>query len=1137
MNSIQAAFYLEETIFVYSSSKLTVKEKYTQFLIILGSVAVEVTKGEKIQFSNLFSRVSFICTKLKISRKIHSFRVAANRITHEHVEPSELADQTYFKYLVQFICDVYKIAVPENLSAQFPLQEFKEEEGGFKVSSKIKQLRVEILEIYNDYLICDFDGNENGLFIKVAIQDKGFNDVFDSVSDFWVGAQVNLLNIEIDNEEVYHPRFLILEPDYLLDVSAIAECFQDYGNSEFQYLKSKFEEVPNNKYIRLGNFANLVVDELFANKNRGAITFKHTFEKDFKAYPFEYTVCKDLNGRDDFVKYWRDCELHFERIKRVVDRELVSCGIDIEKAVLEPSFLSGIFGIQGRLDILELKDNGNSKIIELKSGGVPFPDDGKSIKPNHRSQLYLYYQLVGVLNNLDFSEISESTEGYILYSKVDRNNLRFDKPNLSRVQEIFNYRNKIIANEFSISKGTLSEVKEIIESVSSDNLIKKVKLNAKFRSILELQFNKFQVPIKKLSALEQAYFYSYISFVSREQSIAKLGNGSNFSNNGFASLWLNSFDEKNQRYEVLYDLKIIENKVNEEEKEIIFSRTNLKNSFVNFREGDRCVLYPRVSDLDTATSNQVFKCAIKSITQSFVTVSFRYKQSNTAFFEKYNFWALERDALDSGFTSMYRGLYSFINCSKNRKDLLLNQRKPVRPKLVPYFNGSLSEEQNRVVQKALSAKDYFLLNGPPGTGKTSIVIKELLKELHKDRSVNVLLLAYTNRAVDELCDAVNVSRDNNKIGRNFIRIGNPLSCSITYKSNLLADIIENETIKMEKDGARFSRESLAEIISDQKVFVSTIASISSKTDVFKLKKFDVVIIDEASQILEPQILSVLSHVDKFILIGDHKQLPAIVLQDYKLSKIDLEPLKEIGLNNMNNSLFERLYTSCEKSNVDYAFDMLSYQGRMHQEIACFPNENFYNSSLKQAYNIPNLKKENKHYLSRQVNKLDFALKSKSIIGKKLASSRLLFFNCDKKKGVNIKSNESEADLVVKILKEYQQLLSSKSIGVITPFRNQIALIKQKMEDEGIPNFEAITVDTVERYQGSQRDIIIMSFAVNSPLQLESVVNMNNDGTVDRKLNVALTRAKEQIVFIGNEEVLSINPIYSKLIAFINSKLK
>ena len=1135
MNSLQAAFYFEEIYGVYSNDKITIKEKYTQLLIILGSVAVEVTKEEKLQFSNLFSRVSFICTKHNINRKIHSFRIAANKITREALEPCNSADKTYFKFLVEFIASVYESDIPEKLSGYFPEKEYKEENVNFKTASKIKHLRVEIAEIQDGYLICDFDGNEHDPYIKVAINDKDVNDCFDSVNDFWVGAQLNLLNIEIDEKTIYHPKFLILEPDYLLDVSAIAECFQDYGISELQYLKSKFDEVPNNKYIRLGNFANLVVDELFANQNRNQISFKKTFEKDFKAYPFEYTVCEDLNDRADFIKYWQDAELHFERIKRVITRELSSTGIDIDKAVLEPSFLCDVFGIQGRLDILELKEDGRSKIIELKSGGVPFPDDGKSIKPNHRSQLYLYYQLVGVMNDLDFSKVSESTEGFILYSKVDRNNMRFDKPNLKRIQEIFNYRNKIIVNEFILSKGNVNEVKYLIESVSKDNLINNRKINVKFRSILEQQFDRFQAPIESLSQLEQAYFFSYISFVAKEQAISKLGRGGDLSNKGFANLWLSSFEEKKERHELLYDLEIIENAVNEERKEIVFLRRNLKNSFVNLRDGDMCVLYPKVKASDSATSNQVFKCSIKYISRENVVVSFRYKQSNTAFFEKHKTWALERDSLDSGFTSMYRGLYAFLKASQRKKDLILCQRNPTNSKLVDYYNNDLSDEKNRVIKKALSAKDYFLLNGPPGTGKTSIFIKELLRELYKNKEVNILLLAYTNRAVDELCSAVNGSKGANKLQRNFIRIGNPISCSEDYKGNLLTSIIESETAIIEKKGGKFSRELLSGIIGEQNVFVSTMSSIAGKTDVFKLKKFDVVIIDEASQILEPQMLSILSHVDKFVLVGDHKQLPAIVLQDSTNSKVDSFDLNGIGLMNRNNSLFERLYTFCELNKLDHAFDMLTYQGRMHKEIAKFPNTNFYNSDLKQAYDIPNLDGDGKLKLSRQVVGLDFLLSPSNSIGEKLIRNRLMFFDCDTSKISATKSSVMEADLVAEIVKEYQHLESGKSIGIITPFRNQIALIKQKLEESNISNFESITVDTVERYQGSQRDIIILSFAINSSFQLDSIINLNNDGTVDRKLNVALTRAREQMILVGNKSILSLNPMYKSLLDYVISE--
>src|SRR5690606_1892492 len=115
--------------------------------------------------------------------------------------------------------------------------------------------------------------------------------------------------------------------------------------------------------------------------------------------------------------------------------------------------------------------------------------------------------------------------------------------------------------------------------------------------------------------LTKNYFYSYVSFIAKEQYLAKLGNGQYESSNGLANLWLNSFNEKSEKFEILFDLEILENKVDSEEKQIIFKRTNPSNQFVNFRDGDICVLYPRASEKDNVTSNQVFKCSIKSITK------------------------------------------------------------------------------------------------------------------------------------------------------------------------------------------------------------------------------------------------------------------------------------------------------------------------------------------------------------------------------------------------------------------------------------------------------------------------------------------------------------------------------------------
>ncbi|MBK7911794.1 AAA domain-containing protein [Candidatus Pollutiaquabacter sp.] len=220
--------------------------------------------------------------------------------------------------------------------------------------------------------------------------------------------------------------------------------------------------------------------------------------------------------------------------------------------------------------------------------------------------------------------------------------------------------------------------------------------------------------------------------------------------------------------------------------------------------------------------------------------------------------------------------------------------------------------------------------------------------------------------------------------------------------------------------------------------------------------------------------------------------------------------------NRKNSLFERLYTYCEKNKFDFAYDKLTYQGRMHREVALFPNHSFYQSELKEAFDIPNLPIKTKEGLKRQIRPLSLSSPTKNDLTDLLARKRLIFFQSKEDKSNHFgKKNIQEADLVVRIVQAIKKLYDfnsrpfseKKTIGIITPFRNQIALIKQKLEEANIPNFEDITVDTVERYQGSQRDIIIFSFAINNPFQLNGIVNLNDDGTVDRKLNVALTRAK------------------------------
>lgn len=1138
---IKAIAYFEELLEIHQDSNLPIHKKYPQLRYLLEKIAKSITLSSVIQFSNLFSRISYICEHFQVSKKIHGFRTTANQVLHKGVKPSEEEYLTHLMYFCEFISKTHNCAVPEELKGLYPPKEYHMPK--LVAVSRLDRLRVELIGRKGDLLLCDAEDSEDKMLILVHVPER-----FPSASKFWQGAQLYLVNVEIDNEKVYHPKFVILEPDYLIDVSSIAECFQDHGFSELNFLKSKFEEKANSQHIRMGNFANLVVDELFSASDINLVTFEKTFVKDFKATPFEYTACEDLNVPSDFKSYYQSAQVHFEHIKKVITKDFAELGISVEKASLEPSFMCELYGIQGRLDILYLDKKSKSTIVELKSGSAPFRDE-KGIKPNHAAQLYLYYQLVGVLNCLGFGEIAEKTNGYILYSKVNENNLRFDRPNLARVQDILDLRNRIIINEHKLSLNDLAVTQDLIMQMTPANLIKN-DIHPNFRIRLEPQINAITQPFLAATELEKAYFFSYVSFIAKEQYLSKLGNGQYESNNGLANLWLNFFQEKADNYEILYDLTIEENKVDTSEKEITLWRSNPENSFVNFREGDICVLYPRDVGTETVTSNQVFKCNIKSITKARVTVGFRFQQRNTDFFDQFKKWAIERDFLDVSFTAMYKGLYAFLSSPKSKRNLLLTEILPDDGFNYGYFKTHLSEEQNRIVNKALSAKDYFLLNGPPGTGKTSIIIKELVKELFTEGESNILLLAYTNRAVDELCEAVyNALREVGVIEqvkeeKHFVRIGGELSCSPNYRPNLLNNLIEEKAKSLEAKGERFSRESINQLLASHRIYISTVASICGKTDLFKLKKFDITIIDEASQILEPQIVGTLALCSKFIMIGDHKQLPAIVLQDPESSKTGYSILEAIGLENRKNSLFERLYNFCESKGLDYAFDMLTYQGRMHREIALFPNHTFYGSTLKQAYDIPNLKPDIKAGLVRQVAELDLESSSKGTLSELLSKRRLIFFQSftDKEEHFR-KSNLKEAELVVKLVKEFIGLYqysrktfdTKKTIGVIAPFRNQIALIKQKLEEAGIIDYDQITVDTVERYQGSQRDIIIYSFAINNPFQLNGIVNLNDDGTVDRKLNVALTRAKEQLILIGNDTFLSSDLVYYKMIEFIKSK--
>lgn len=1102
-------------------SVYSLREKFLFLKKMLERICKEQTATESLQFSSLFSRIVFVAQRNKLPKRIEH-RLQSIRVTSRFLlqQSENVVSERQYKEaketLSVFLSAIY---LGQEIITNEPQDEYSSLNQ--PLSDKI---RVQVINIDYDseLLVCKIDTEEfaEPIFVKY---NQAINREFNSsIARLWIGAQLNLIDARRDEEGRYIPQMFVLEPDYLIDASSLAECFQDYGRAHYHFFRRKFEQTPNSHYILMGNLANFFLDELIYADNIDKVEFQTSFLKAFKQTPFEFTSCEDIKSASDFRLFMKKAETQFNNIKRTIKNDFSTNGYHSQHAILEPSFFSEKYGIQGRLDAFQLPEHESDlyRIIELKSGGLPYPKtDPSRIASNHESQTAIYRLIIRSVFQIDNRNINSA----ILYSASENQgeNLRFSAPYMQLEKEIINLRNLIIATEHDLYSGDIESVERLFrQMLNVDNYN-----NAKIPQFFVDRLSDLDRVFDKTSELEKKYFFRFVSFLARELYIQKVGDEGFESSRSISSLWNTEFAERQESFDLISDLEIEEIEESDLDMKIRFKRLNT-DSFVNFREGEICIVYPRENETDSVLTNQILKGTIAEISSESLIVRFRYRQRNKRIFEKYKIWAVEHDILDHAFNAMYRGLFSFLSAPKEKKELLLGLLPP-KTNFVQIENDDLdSKEQKQaaVLEKALSAEDYFLIVGPPGTGKTSIFARQLIEQLYADETKNILVIAYTNRAVDELCKAINQAFGCLESEcDSFIRVGTELSCQEVYRPRLLQNI--SRQVK--------SRDELRNILQKTRIYVGTLASITGRQEIFALKKFDVAIIDEASQILEPQIVGLLPNFDKFIMIGDHKQLSTITLQNEKKSQVEEPELNDMGLLNCRESLFERLFRLSQNNNWDLAYDTLTYHGRMHQELAKFPNENFYDGVLQEASDwqteILSLKQED----------------ANNEYQKMVANSRLGFVsNTNRSNSVSDKINEAEADhtvdLALAIIHVYRasgMSFDAKTLGIITPYRNQIALIKHKLEETNIPELQNIMVDTVERYQGSQRDIIIVSFCLNKPYQLDFFCNFNQDKTVDRKLNVAITRARKQLFLIGNEYVLRQNEVYGKLLDSVDCKLE
>ena len=261
-------------------------------------------------------------------------------------------------------------------------------------------------------------------------------------------------------------------------------------------------------------------------------------------------------------------------------------------------------------------------------------------------------------------------------------------------------------------------------------------------------------------------------------------------------------------------------------------------------------------------------------------------------------------------------------------------------------------------------------------------------------------------------------------------------------------------------------------------------------------------------------------------------------QSEEESRVDNPLLTAVGITDCRQSLFERLLRWEQHCVRTQFIGILRKQGRMHPDIAAFPNKMFYHSEQLEPVPLEHQTDTSLHYDLPSEDETDDTLKQ----------HRVVFFDAGRPKALDFsdKVNPVEARMVADLLRRVYRFYgdrfdADKTVGVIVPYRNQIAMIRQEIALLGLPRLERISIDTVERYQGSQRDVIIYSFTVSRPYQLDFLTSNcfeeRDDEqpsvcrTIDRKLNVAITRARKQLLMTGNAQLLRQNAVFAQFLKF------
>ncbi|XP_037660608.1 DNA replication ATP-dependent helicase/nuclease DNA2 [Choloepus didactylus] len=788
-----------------------------------------------------------------------------------------------------------------------------------------------------------------------------------------------------------------------------------------------------------------------------------------------------------------------------------TCNVEVVKTLdIEESIWSPRFGLKGKIDVtvgVRIHQGYKTKYkimpLELKTG-----KESNSIE--HRSQVVLY-------TLLNQERRANPEAGLLLYLKtgqmfpVPANHL--DKRELLKLRNqmalsLFHRINKSAAGK----KTQLAPLPQIIEEYQTCKYCSQMSNCALYSRAVEQPMDDSSVPISMLPKIKEETQHlklSHLEYFNLWCLMLTLESQSKDSRKNHQNIWLMPASEMEQSGNCIGSLIRTERVKTVCDGQYLhdFCRKNGAIPVTNLMAGDRIILSGEERTLFALSRGYV-----KEINRTTVTCLL---DRNLSGFPKSTFFRLDQEEKNCDIDTPLRNLSKLMEntyTSKKLRDLIIDFREP---QFISYLSSvlphdakdtvacilkGLNKPQRQAMKKVLLSKDYTLIVGMPGTGKTTTICT-LVRILYAC-GFSVLLTSYTHSAVDNIL----LKLAKFKVG--FLRLGQTQKVHPDIRKFSEEEICRSESIT--------SLTILEELYNSQLIVATTCMGINHP--IFSRKIFDFCIVDEASQISQPVCLGPLFFSRRFVLVGDHQQLPPLVLNC---------EARALG---MSESLFKRL-----EQNKN-AVVQLTVQYRMNSKIMSVSNKLIYEGKLEcgsdkvanAVINLPNFKDvklELEFYVDYSENPwLDGVFDP---------NNPVCFLNTDKvpapeqveKGGV---SNLTEAKFIVFLASVFIKAGCNPSdIGIIAPYKQQLKIINDLLAHSSVGMVE---VNTVDKYQGRDKSIILVSF-----------VRSNKGGTLGellrdwRRLNVAITRAKHKLILLGCVSSLNCYPPLEKLLSHLNSE--